>query len=110
MNAETAVEAASFDARYAERPDPWDYETSAYEIGKYTRTLASLPERCGTALEIGCSNGELTGRLAARCDSLLAFDFSAEAVRLARAKLSGQPGVRIERRDLRGGIPAGPGT
>jgi SAM-dependent methyltransferase len=103
-----AVEASAFDDRYLAEPDPWDYETSAYEREKYERTLASLPARWGAGLEMGCSNGELTSRLADRCDSLVAFDFSAEAVRLARAKTAYLSGVRIERRDLRGGIPSGP--
>lgn len=104
-----AVEAEAFDARYIASPDPWGYETDAYELGKYARTLASLPDRRITsAVEIGCSNGELTRRLAERCVNLLSFDFSTEAVRLARRKIAGRPGVRIERRDVRGGIPSGP--
>ena len=34
-----------FEARYAADPDPWDFETSAYERAKYERTLAALGDR-----------------------------------------------------------------
>ena len=45
-----------FDRLYAERPDPWDFETSAYEHAKYDATLAALDDRrYATGLEVGCS-------------------------------------------------------
>jgi SAM-dependent methyltransferase len=104
-----AVEAAAFDARYAAEPDPWGYDSSPYELGKYVRTLSSLGERrFGAALEIGCSNGAFTARLAPRCERLLGIDYSAEAVRLAAERVGGREGVAVERRDIRDGVPAGP--
>lgn len=101
-----AVEAESFDRRYLADPDPWDYETSAYEREKYERTLASVgsPSR---ALEIGCSNGAFTAQLAELAGSVLAVDFSSEAVRLADYRTGGG-NVTVERRDVRLGLPAGP--
>ena len=103
-----AVEAADFERRYLADPDPWGYESSAYERTKYRHTLAVLPEGpVGEALELGCSNGAFTALLAPRCESLLAIDFSAAAVRLARSRTAEQPNVVVEERDLRAGLPAG---
>ena len=62
-----------FEGMYADRPDPWGFETSAYEQAKYDATIAALgPAATPRALEIGCSIGVLSERLAARCDALLA--------------------------------------
>jgi len=58
-----------FDALYAASPDPWAFETSAYERAKYAATLDALPaRRYRRALEVGCSIGVLTRQLADRCD------------------------------------------
>jgi 2-polyprenyl-3-methyl-5-hydroxy-6-metoxy-1,4-benzoquinol methylase len=48
-------------------------------------------------LEVGCSIGVLTTRLAARCDRLLGLDFAPAAVAAARARCAPYPGVRIDR-------------
>jgi SAM-dependent methyltransferase len=98
-----------FEALYAERDDPWDFETSPYEAAKYDATLDALgTRRFGRALEAGCSIGVLTARLAGRCDALLAVDVSERAVEKARARLAGLPQVRVERRTLPDDLPAGP--
>ena len=108
MSSFTALEADDFDVRYRADPDPWAYESSPYELAKYERTLAAVPPGpIGRALELGCSNGAFTARLAPRCEILIAIDFSAEAVGLASARAGELAGVRIERRDLRDGLPAG---
>ena len=44
-----------------EQEDPWDY-FSAYEERKYEETLALLPERVGSALEVGCAASSEGGR------------------------------------------------
>ena len=76
-----------FDALYRGDPDPWDMETSAYEAAKYDATLGALARpRYGAALEVGCSIGVLTARLAARCDRVLALDVSGAALSRARAR------------------------
>lgn len=107
MSARSA-EATDFDVRYRADPDPWGYESSAYEHMKYRRTLAALPlQPVGDALELGCSNGVFTAMLAPRCESLLAVDFSAEAVCLAQRRLAEHPDVTVEQRDLRDGLPDG---
>lgn len=87
-----------FDEQYAASPDPWGFDTRWYEQRKRALTLAALPSwRYAHAFEPGCSLGVLTADLAARCDRLLATDTSERAVALARARLAGHPGVRVER-------------
>ena len=99
----------NFEARYAANPDPWDFETSAYEDDKYERTLAALGDRhYGRAFEAGCSIGVFTAMLAERCDDLLAVDIAQAAVDAARERLAAVDHVRIERRTLPGEWPAGP--
>ncbi len=86
---------AYFEAKYAEKLDYWDFETSAYEAAKYAHTLRALPRlRYGAGFEIGCSIGVLTESLAERCDRLLAVDVAEKALAVARARC---PQVRVER-------------
>ncbi len=87
-----------FDAVYRDDPDPWGFATRPYEAAKYDATLASLPRATyRSALEVGCSIGVLTRRLAERCESLLAVDVSGRALEQARARCADLPNVRIER-------------
>ena len=95
--------AATFDRLYAANPDPWDFHGSDYERAKYDATVAARPARCGDLLEIGCSIGVLTSRLAARCDALLALDFAAAALTQARLACAAYRHVRF----LQAGVPAG---
>ena len=76
----TRIRPEFFERLYAAEPDPWGFETSAYERAKYDATIAALPPGpISTALEVGCSIGVLTERLARRCDRLLAVDVSEAA-------------------------------
>jgi len=96
------VSAAAFEDRYRENPDPWNYQASPYERGKYQVTLESLSRpRYVNAFEPACSVGELTAMLAGRCARLLATDVSPTAVTQARRRCAGLHNVRIECRDLR---------
>ncbi len=97
-----------FERLARESADPWDYETSDYEQGKYRRTLEFLPEATGATLEIGCSIGVFTEMLAPRCASLLAVDFSPTALERARERLAGAEGVEFRRAQLPEETPAGP--
>jgi SAM-dependent methyltransferase len=82
------VESDWFDRLYGAAPDPWQFASNSYERAKYEHMLAALPDaRYGRALEIGCSIGVFTERLAARCDEVLGVDISAAAVELANARL-----------------------
>ena len=67
-----------------------------------TALRASLPTgQLGNVLELGCGTGKNTGWLAAQATQLTAVDFSAEMLRQARAKLSGQePAVRFVQADI----------
>ena len=85
-----------FDRIYARGEDPWDFEGSAYEIAKYHQTLAALPRaRFACGLEVGCSIGVQTRRLAERCDTLLALDLAPAAVTRARARCAGLGHVTV---------------
>ncbi|WP_028066728.1 class I SAM-dependent DNA methyltransferase [Solirubrobacter soli] len=102
----TRVRPAFFEQLYAQDPDPWRFETSAYERAKYDATIEALaPGRYASGLEIGCSIGVLTARLATLTDSLLAIDVADDA--LARAKARGLRNVTYERREVPEEFPDG---
>jgi SAM-dependent methyltransferase len=92
---DASVPREHFDVLYEGSSDPWDLRSAWYERRKYAIT------------EPGCSIGELTRLLAARCDSLLAFDFAQSAVDSARRAVLGMPHVAVERRALPAGLPPG---
>jgi 2-polyprenyl-3-methyl-5-hydroxy-6-metoxy-1,4-benzoquinol methylase len=93
----TSRPAKHFERLYRANPDPWDLGTSLYEQQKYAATLSVLgTKHFQSALEVGCSIGILTSRLASRCDRLLGLDFAPSAVKAARARCAPYPGVRIE--------------
>lgn len=98
-----------FEKLYAGSRDPWGFETSEYERGKYERTLGVLSHRrYGRALEAGCSIGVFTVMLAPLCEELLAVDVSEQAVEAARERLEEYPNVRVELRRLPEEMPDGP--
>jgi protein-L-isoaspartate O-methyltransferase len=100
---------ARWETFYANGYDPFSYRTSAYEQRKFNLTVASLPkERYCSAYEPGCSIGELSERLASRCDELLAADVSQQAVERARERLQHLPNIRVVRHDLPTDHPPGP--
>lgn len=93
-----SLDQAFFDEFYAGSADPWGFENRWYEERKRAITMATLPRRRFTsAFEIGCSIGMLTGELAERCDRLLAVDIADAPLESARARLSGNTCVSIER-------------
>ena len=97
-----------FDFVYDANEDPWNFETSPYEAAKYERTLDVLPRReYASALEVGCSIGVLTARLAPRCRHLRALDVSERALERARARCASLPQVTFERRRLPQEFPDG---
>jgi SAM-dependent methyltransferase len=87
MRKTTSLAPEYFEKLYRDDPDPWDFETSDYEAGKYAETIKSLgSEQAASALEVGCANGVLTRSLADHCQSLLAIDVSATALRAAQLR------------------------
>ena len=94
-----SVSMEHFERMYAVSEDPWEYQRRWYERRKRALTLAVLPhERYARAFEPGCSIGELSGELAARCDDLWVSDGSEAAVRVAARRLAPLAHVRVERR------------
>jgi predicted TPR repeat methyltransferase len=97
-----------FDALYAANPDPWGFETSDYEKAKYDATLAALGTgHFARGLEIGCSIGVLTERLAGRCDALIGVDVAEAALERARARCAGLSHVHLARMRVPGAWPEG---
>jgi SAM-dependent methyltransferase len=91
------VEPGFFDDLYARDADPWGFESSEYESAKYDATIATLEPPYASALEVGCSIGVLTERLARHCDKLLAIDVAEAALAKARARV---PEATFERREI----------
>ena len=90
--------AEHFEDLYASDPDPWRFATNEYELAKYSATMAALPSAgYSRALEIGCSIGVLTQRLAARCRTLIALDPASGALSLARERCRDLPDVSFVR-------------
>lgn len=79
--------AAYFETMYEGADDPWRLAERWYEQRKYALTVAALPlPRYRRAFEPACSVGELTRRLADRCEEVLACDRVASAVATARQR------------------------
>jgi SAM-dependent methyltransferase len=90
------VSKENFEARYRQNQDPWDFATSAYELGRYETTLSALSQtNYGTVYEPGCSVGVLTAALAAMAERVIAIDFAPSAVLRARERCSAWPNVEI---------------
>jgi SAM-dependent methyltransferase len=82
---------SSFERLYR-RPDPWHYLTSPYEQGKQNRALELLGSagnaKRDRALEVGCSEGAFTEKLAARdvAGQVVGVDISSLAIARARER------------------------
>ncbi len=93
---------------YEQNADPWGFQTSSYEAGKYRTTLESLPRaRYGRGVEVGCSIGVLTEQLAGRCDELVGLDVSEAALGQARRRLAGRGGVAFQQMEFPKQLPEG---
>ena len=93
---------------YERSRDPWNFEKSPYEAGKYSETLDSLPRaRYERALEIGCSIGVFTKLLAQRCEALLSVDVSERALEAARQRCALLPQVSFARMEVPHEVPSG---
>ncbi|QOW24426.1 class I SAM-dependent methyltransferase [Lysobacter sp. H23M47] len=78
--------------------DPWGFRSRWYEERKRNLLLAMLPaRRYQRGWEVGCSTGELSARLAERCDRLLASDGSDAAVALAAHRLQAHANAEVMR-------------
>jgi SAM-dependent methyltransferase len=85
------------DQFYDRAADPWGFRTRWYERRKREIVVASLPRRrFEKCWELGCSVGELTAALAARCDRILATDGNTRAVAQASERVRDFAHVQIE--------------
>jgi SAM-dependent methyltransferase len=93
---------------YEHADDPWQLAERWYEQRKYDLTVAALPlPRYRRAFEPACSVGELTRRLAGRCDELLACDRVPAAVATARQRTAALDNVTVRRLTLPDQWPEG---
>ena len=98
----------AFERFYARERDPYHFDSNPYEAAKLDDLLDVIGEGpFRRALEVGCSIGSFTERLAPRCEQLLATDISEAAAERARERLAGHPQVRVERRTIPGEMPDG---
>jgi predicted TPR repeat methyltransferase len=100
---------AVFDRLYAKSPDPWNFAGSPYERAKYGATLDALGDRMfDHVLEVGCSIGVLTRRLAPRARALLALDVAQAALDQAIERCRDLPHVAFRRAMIPAEFPDGP--
>ena len=96
----------TFDDLYASSIDPWHFRTSSYEKNKYLATMSALPApRYHTAVEAGCSIGELSRLLATRCDFFYGLDVSEIAIAEARARNADRLNMTFLAAELPGSWP-----
>lgn len=101
---------AYFEGLYRNSADPWGFGHEWYEQRKYDLTVAALPKsRYRRAVEPGCANGDLSLRLAARCDELISYDFVPAVVDRARRKLAGCAGAHVVNAEFPAWWPEGTG-
>ncbi len=106
----STTDQAFFEAKYAGDPahDPWRFATDRDEQGRYDAILDALPPgRFAHALEPGCGIGELSWRLAQRCDRVTAFDLAPTAVRRAQRSLRRRLNVDLHVGRLPDDLPPG---
>ncbi|MBO2449385.1 class I SAM-dependent methyltransferase [Actinomadura barringtoniae] len=78
------------------RPDEyWNHNTHYHGL-----VLASVPRGCGEALDVGCGDGFLARKLAARAVHVTGIDKSADMVEEARRQSEGVPNVDFVEADL----------
>lgn len=76
-----------FEDLYQKDKDPWNFAESPYEQAKYDRTLEAIGDQpVQFGLEVGCSIGVLTARLATRCERLVSTDISPRALEQAQQR------------------------
>lgn len=92
-----------FERLYLESPDPWNYQSSAYERRKYEYVLAcALKWRNAgeSALEVGCSVGVFSRMLAEHFARVMGIDISKEALAAASDYNRDATNVRFVHSDL----------
>lgn len=94
----SSLSADYFNEFYSHGSDPWNFESSPYELSKYKATLAALPrEIYQSVFEIGCSIGVLSERLVPRCQKLLAVEPADVPLEKAKQRLKKFPQVILKK-------------
>ena len=87
-----------FNDVYRNSNDPWNFETSEYELNKYKATIHALKsDSYKNVFEIGCSIGVLSEMLAPKCDKLLTIDAAEAPLVKARERLQKFPQVSVQK-------------
>lgn len=69
-------------------PDYWNHNVYYHPL-----ILDAVPDKCGSALDVGCGDGMLACRLAARCRDVMGIDRDDRMIRLARERGQDVPNV-----------------
>lgn len=86
-----------------------DEASNDCELERETTILGFVPHgRFRRVFEPGCSIGELTARLAARCGFVTAIDIADTAIDAARDRCSGLDNVDVHQGSLLDNMPQGP--
>ena len=64
--------------------------------------LDAMPDACGAAVDVGCGDGLLARKLAARCAAVTGIDRDARIIEVARARGRTVPAVRFIQGDFLG--------
>lgn len=108
MTEETKINKAYFDGMYENSTDPWNFAGSDYELDKYQQTILALGGKYfANALEIGCSIGILTEKIADHCSFLLGVDISEKPIAIARERLKDRNGIQFGIFDIPREYPEG---
>ncbi len=100
---------AEFDRRFHDNPDPWAFETSAYEQRKRAATVEACGDLHGCrVLELGAANGVLAADLAPSASELVAVEAVPEAARLAAERLARWPQASVTQGLIPADVPGGP--
>ncbi|WP_221392460.1 SAM-dependent methyltransferase [Dyadobacter sp. NIV53] len=87
-----------FNDVYRNNNDPWNFETSEYELNKYKATIRALARNSyKNIFEIGCSIGVLSEMLAPKCDQLLTIDAAEAPLVKARERLKKYSNVSVQK-------------
>jgi SAM-dependent methyltransferase len=100
------IDIDGFENLFQRDPDPWDYETSAFEAHKRSVLMryAGLGPR-GRVLELACANGVTTQALMKVGLRVTALDGSSTAIAQARTRLGHIRRLRLLHANLPKGLP-----
>ena len=99
--ASSAIRRHVFETMFRGSPDPWEYDTSAYEARKRNVLVNAIPADATVILEFGCADGHNLLALAKGRPNtrIIGVDVSAAAVKIAKAKCSDFDNITVVRGD-----------